>query len=136
MTEEEAQKLREELPKWTEEFVQREWYREFLEHYPLSEYLSLLEVYPPIAMMTHNYRVKYCLDENLSDTYSFMVELRNDFLNLYYKDFHNINNYLIEKYENTYFDDWSHLTLCTTWFLRNKDMVVELDNKHNNTIQH
>lgn len=32
MTEEERQKIREELPSWTEEFVQREWYREFFKN--------------------------------------------------------------------------------------------------------
>ena len=75
MTEEERQIIRNELPKWTEEFVQREWYREFLQHFPLSEYPSLLDVYPTIAKNIYDYCVKYEIDKlELFD--NFMGEIR------------------------------------------------------------
>jgi len=132
MTEEERQKIREELPAWTEEFVQREWYKEFLQHYPLGEYPSLLEINPKVTIKAHNYEEKYRLEELLGKDRKFFEDLREEMLDLFYNSFVKVIIEINDKYNNKVFEDLHHLTLCTNWFMRNKDMVIELDKKYNN----
>ena len=131
MTEEELQKIKDTLPAWTEEFVQREWYKEFLQHFPLSKYPSLLEVYPKVAFIVQDCVDKYCLGEVLKDVNNFYFDLQCDILNLYYNDFEKIIRELNEKYDDIVFDDLCHKTSCAGWFKNNIEINVKLDRKYN-----
>ena len=129
MTEEE-QKIIDKLPKWTEEFVQRKWYREFLQTFPLSEYPSLLQTIPQISIMIQNYVINHNLlitDKEQKLCY----ELQHDFLSQYYKDIGIIIIFLGEKYNEIVYDDIYYITLYSEWFIKNIKVNVELDKKYN-----
>jgi hypothetical protein len=132
MTKKERQNIRKELPQWTEEFVQREWYREFLQIYPLNEYPSLLEIMPPIDIMIHDYINEFNLQilEKFND---FLNKLRWDFLHLYYNNISADIIKLRKKYGEIVYKDLNHITLCAMWFERNEKLNLKLDKKYNIT---
>ena len=119
------------LPQWTIEFVQREWYREFLETFPLNENTSLLEVLPVLIIWVQNYIDKYNLAEKLENHNEFFRELLWDFIHLHCDTITEKLTELKEKYGEIYNNDWHHLILWTTWFERNMEVVVKLDKKYN-----
>jgi len=136
MTENEKQEIRKNLPKWTEEFVQKEWYREFLQNYPLNEFPSLLEIDPFVSIMTENYRTKYNLADVLENHVDFISHLRHDILHLYYKDFGDVIKVLRQKYGEIVVEDLNYLTIFAKWFGKNAEANVELDKKYNSDLTH
>ena len=106
----EEQKIRDESPLWTINFVQREWYKEFLETYPLDEYPSLFEASSKaLTKIQDEYIDKYNLDVVLKnsdvDADHFFFDLRYDFIEMYYKNFDDTITKLDKKYGQAIFDD-------------------------------
>jgi len=122
------------LPQWTEEFVQREWYREFLKIYPLNKYPSLLEIIPYFSIKFQCYINEFNLYE-LENIDDFINDLRWYFLNLYYKNINKIIIKIEKKYgEIIYVDLYYHIEKYFEWFTENKKTVIELDKRYNSNI--
>jgi len=133
MTRKKRQQLENNLPQWTEEFVQREWYREFLQIYSLEEHYSLLEIYPYVNSIIKNYEIRHKLKEFKKNNKfnRFIDDLRWGFLGFYYNNIYVVIFKLYEKYGQVVYDDLNCLKLCEKWFKKNIEINVKLDKKYN-----
>ena len=123
----EEEKLHEELTMWVEDFVQnREWYKQFLKTFPLSEHFSFLAVYPSIIMVINQYESIYEINK-LEKSEEFINQLIWDWLHLYYSDMNELNIYSNEMIHN----DLVHLIRNAEWFEKNKEANEMLDKKYN-----